>query len=362
MLQKKYKAIGVMSGTSLDGLDIALCNLYFSDNNWSFEIEKAKTFDYSKKWKSQLENAPNLNGFELATLHVKFGKLIADRILEFIDLEKEKVDLIASHGHTVFHKPEERINLQIGKAEQIASQTQITAISDFRSLDISLGGQGAPLVPIGDELLFSNYNLCLNLGGFANISFNKNNKRIAFDICPLNILINHYVKKFKLNSIGYDKNGEIAQQGEVNNELLSELNSLDFYKKSPPKSLGNEWLENEVIPIIDKFNLKAENLLRTIYEHSTVQISNIVGSSKGKSLLITGGGTYNTFLVQMFKQKLEKEGSKVKITIPAKEVIDFKEALIFGFLGLLKKLGETNVDAEVTGANRNTSGGVFYSA
>ncbi|MEA3496961.1 MAG: anhydro-N-acetylmuramic acid kinase [Bacteroidota bacterium] len=357
MLQKKYRAIGLMSGTSLDGLDIALCDFYFFNKNWSFKIEKGKTFDYSKYWKSQLENAPNLNGFELTALHVNFGKLIADRILEFIDLQNEEIDLIASHGHTVFHNPSEGINLQIGKAEVIATHTGITTISDFRSLDISLGGQGAPLVPIGDELLFTKYDFCLNLGGFANISFTKNNKRIAFDICPVNILINHYVKKFKLNSIGYDKNGEIAQQGAVNNKLLLELNSIKFYKKLPPKSLGKEWLEKEVIPIINNFNLKTEDLLRTIYEHVAIQIFNVVKNNSGKSLLITGGGTYNNFLIKLIKQKIDSQKKKVEITIPNKEIIDFKEALIFAFLGVLKRRNEINCLASVTGAKHDNCGG-----
>ncbi len=348
---KSYNAIGLMSGTSLDGLDIAFCKFTFH-KQWQFEIIKSTTIDYSKEWKEKLTKAPSISGYELTKLHNQYGKFIGDSVNNFIQQNNIQVDLIASHGHTVFHQPDKRVTLQIGDGHEISVATGITTVCDFRSLDVTLGGQGAPLVPIGDKLLFSDYDYCLNLGGFANISFEENNVRFAYDICPANIILNHLTRK---SGHDYDKNGALGLLGKTNSELLHKLNAIEYYKKSYPKTLGREWLEAEVIPILDETELSVHDKLRTLYEHIATQISQSI-SKKDSKMLITGGGAYNKLLVNLIKQKISSE-----VVIPDQNLIDYKEALIFALLGVLKMEGNVNCLASVTGAERDSSGGVIYS-
>lgn len=345
---KTYKVIGLMSGTSLDGLDIAFCKFTFQ-KEWQFEIIKCTTIDYSKEWKANLTEAYLLSGFELIKLHKLYGKFIGDSVNTFIQQNNIQVDLLASHGHTVFHQPDKRVTLQIGDGHEIAVKTGITTICDFRSLDVALGGQGAPLVPIGDQLLFSDYDYCLNLGGFANISFEENNTRFAYDICPANIILNHLTRKFGHD---YDKNGALGLLGKTNTELLQKLNAIDYYKKSYPKTLGREWLEAEIIPIFNETDLSLHDKLRTLYEHIATQISQSI-SKKDSNVLITGGGAYNKLLVNLIKQKISS-----KVIIPDNNLINYKEALLFALLGVLKMEGKVNCLASVTGATRDSCGGV----
>ncbi|TYP97328.1 anhydro-N-acetylmuramic acid kinase [Tenacibaculum adriaticum] len=343
--------IGLMSGTSLDGIDLVYVE--FNKTNYKdFKIISAKTIGYSAEWKSDLQNAIIFSKERISELDIEYGILLGETINNFInELNIEKVNFIASHGHTIFHQPEKGITLQVGNGQKIANITKNKVICDFRTQDVLLGGQGAPLVPIGDELLFSDYDYCLNLGGFANISFKRGNERIAFDICPVNIVMNHYMQKL---GFAYDDDGKIASEGKINNELLAELNSLDFYKKEPPKSLGLEWVKKEIFPIINNLETDIPTVLRTFVEHCAVQISSVL--EKNKSILITGGGAFNGFLIRKIKEYLGLE-----IELPSKEIIDFKEALIFAFLGLLKSEEKVNCLKSVTGAKKNhSSGEIFY--
>jgi len=341
-----------MSGTSLDGTDIVLCNFELK-NNWKFKILKAETIPYTSYWQDKLSNADKMYAYQFIKLHKEYGCYLGELVKNFINSSGKKVDFIASHGHTVFHNPDEKITFQIGDGSSIAAITKITTISDFRSLDVALNGQGAPLVPIGDEMLFNNYDFCLNLGGFANISFNKNNKRFAFDICPINIIINHYTRQINLD---LDRNGEIAYSGKLNAKLFEELNNLSFYKLNYPKSLGKEWLISEFIPVVDKYDLKIEDKLRTIYEHIAYQINKAIICENKKSVLTTGGGAYNNFLIDTIKQK----NKKCEFIIPAKNIIDFKEAIIFAFLGILRYKNEVNCLSSVTGATKDNIGGIIF--
>ena len=245
---RSYNVIGIMSGTSLDGLDIVLCNFTFQ-KKWIYKILKSETIKYSDEWKNRLLNAPVVTGYDLSILHKEFGHFIGKAINYFLQETDYKADLIASHGHTVFHQPEKKLTLQIGDGHGIATTTNITTISDFRSMDVALGGQGAPLVPIGDKLLFNNYDFCVNLGGFANISFEEIDQRLAYDICPTNIILNYLANKLNYE---YDKNGALGFLGKLNPVLLSELNQLGYYKKDHPKSLGKEWLIDTFIPVLEK--------------------------------------------------------------------------------------------------------------
>ncbi len=348
MQNRKTHIIGLMSGTSLDGVDI----IYVSFNvNYKFDIIHADTLPYSDKWKQKLQNAFNQSEPEIKKLDIEYGKFLGELINNFVSKNSiDKIDFIASHGHTIFHKPEEGYTLQIGDGKTIAAITNQKVVCDFRTQDVKLGGQGAPLVPIGDQLLFAEYGYCLNLGGFANISFEKENKRIAFDICPVNIVMNHYVNQLGLE---YDDGGKLASKGNINSELLGELNQLPFYKDSVPKSLGYEFVVSEIFPLIDIYNLSVKDILRTFIAHTVFQISKKITSS-GK-LLITGGGAFNSFMIA----ELEKV-TLAEVVIPSTIIINYKEALIFAFLGLLRMENRVNCLQSVTGAKKDHSSGVIY--
>lgn len=343
--------IGIMSGTSLDGIDFVYVK--FNKKEYSdFKILEAETISYSEKWKYKLQNAIDFSDHTLKELNVEYGNLLGKKTNNFIHkFNIDAIDFVASHGHTVLHQPQKGITLQIGDGQTIANLTKEKVICDFRTQDVELGGQGAPLVPIGDELLFSSYDFCLNLGGFSNISFLKKDKRIAFDICPVNIVLNHYASKLGLE---FDESGIIASKGVLNKPLLENLNALKFYKKEAPKSLGLEWVQKEVFPIIDHFDTNIPSILRTFVEHIAIQISKIILNNN--NVLITGGGVFNSYLIQRIEYH-----SKVKFTITNSNLINFKEALIFAFLGLLRVDNQVNCLSSVTGAKKDhSSGKIFY--
>jgi len=343
--------IGLMSGTSLDGIDLVYVR-FSADNYSEFQIIFSETISYSKQWKELLQNAIFSSDKELQNLDKLYGNYLSDVLNTFISNYKiENIDFIASHGHTVLHQPKEGITLQIGNGEIIAKKTNQKVICDFRTQDVKLGGQGAPLVPIGDELLFSEYDFCLNLGGFSNISFKESNTRVAFDICPVNIVLNYYANKIGLE---YDESGKIASEGKVNQLLLEKLNSLDFYQQKHPKSLGLEWVQKIIFPLIESQEKELSTILRTFVEHVAIQIGKIIKNNS--SVLITGGGVFNTFLMKRIEFY-----ANIKIEIPNNKLINFKEALIFAFLGLLRADNQINCLKSVTGASKNhSSGEIFY--
>ena len=348
MNKKEVFAIGVMSGTSLDGIDLVYVKFLKKEYSF-FEIIHTETVSYTKEWKQVLKQAIHLSSKELLDLDVVYGKHLGSVLVNFISNYKiTEIDFIASHGHTILHQPEEGITLQIGSGSEIAKITQQKVVSDFRTQDVNLGGQGAPLVPIGDELLFSKYDFCLNLGGFSNVSFKKESKRIAFDICPVNIVLNHYANKIGLE---YDENGSIASEGYLNRSLLEKLNTLAFYNKEAPKSLGLEWVQQEIFPLIDTIEEDISSVLRTFVAHIAIQISKIIKDSD--SVLITGGGVFNSFLIQEIENY-----SNIKIVQASYTLINYKEALIFALLGVLKVDNQINCLKSVTGAHKNHSSGV----
>jgi len=349
---KPYRAIGIMSGTSLDGLDIAYCEFFERNGKWSFTMPYTSTVPYSEKWQKALSRARDLDGFRITLLSKEWARMAASHIKDFIDQHRLQPDFIASHGHTVFHQPEKRMTLQIGDGAVLSVQTGLKVVCDFRSQDVEMGGQGAPLVPFGDRNLFGEYDLCLNLGGFANISFESDNSRIAFDICPCNIVLNHLAGKAGLP---YDKGGETAGSGNLNPVLLEQLNSLNYYHQRPPKSLGIEWVENQMMPLLNQ-EFSNSDLLRTMTEHIAIQISQIPTLyNLNGSMLITGGGAYNRFLVERIQHL-----SPVRIVIPENNIIEFKEAMVFAFLGLMRLRGEINVLSSVTGAVQDSCSGSLY--
>ena len=346
-----YLSIGCMSGTSLDGLDLAACRFTF-EASWRYEVLKAITIPYSHKWVTKLATASELNALEMALLHNEYGKFIGKQVADFCAELPEKPDLVSSHGHTIFHQPQNKLTLQIGHGASIAAGSGLPTACDFRSLDIALKGQGAPLVPIGDELLFGEYEICLNLGGIANVSFRENGERMAFDIGPANMAFNHFIKKLGYE---YDLNGNLGRSGNIQEELLTLLNELEFYRKKGPKSLGREWFDLEFIPLINSFQLTPEDALRTLYEHVSDQLAAAVDQFPKAQILVTGGGTHNVFLIELFSEK-----TKHKTIIPSAQLIDFKEAIIFAFLGVLRLRNEANCLKSVTGSHHDHSGGVIY--
>jgi anhydro-N-acetylmuramic acid kinase len=348
-----YNVIGLMSGTSLDGLDICYAKFSTIEKKWKFNIINAVTINLPITLKEKLAHSTTFSAIEMALLNNDLGIFLGTAVNKFItnnNIDKAEIDFVSSHGHTIFHQPDKKMTLQIGNGANISSITQLPVICDFRSTDMALGGNGAPLVPIGDQLLFSEYNYCINLGGISNISYQKNKKRIAFDICPVNIVLNKLANKLEL---AFDKNGEMAKSGNLNTELFDQLNLLTFYKNPPPKSLGYEWVETNIFPLLNNSTLPTKDILNTFVEHIAFQIGSHLTTSE-KSLF-TGGGTHNTFLIERIQ-----DYSNSEIIIPTKEIIDFKEALIFAFLGVLRHRKEYNCLASVTGAYKDNIGGCIY--
>lgn len=345
----KTLAIGLMSGTSLDGLDICLAEFEKKDK-WHFQILKAETLPYPTDWENKLRNSIHLSVTDLLELHSDYGFYLGQKAKEFIEKHQlEDIDLIASHGHTVFHQPQRKFTLQIGDGRAIKLETGIPVLYDFRSQDVLMKGNGAPLVPVGDKLLFSQYDACLNLGGFSNISLTSEGKRIAFDIAPVNIVLNHLAQQ--LNE-SFDENGNLARKGVVNEALLHQLNSLGFYQQAHPKSLGIEWCHQYIFPVLE--HIPPLEALATFTEHIAQQISKVINENNIKDILITGGGAYNTLLIEKIKAKTES-----KIIIPEKEIIEYKEALIFAFMGVLKMNNEINVLSSATGSIADHCSGVI---
>ena len=350
---KENYVIGLMSGTSLDGLDIAYCK-FSKTKDWTFEILKERTISYRADLKDRLRNAPQLSEAQIETLSYDFGVFMAEQVNVFLNDHKiHRLDLIASHGHTVFHHPENRITLQIGDIKPLFELIQKPVVYDFRTQDVLLGGQGAPLVPIVDKLLFSEYDACLNLGGFSNISFDIDGERIAFDICPVNIVLNHLANILGLE---FDDKGQIAYRANVDRCLLEEFNTITYYKESFPKSLGLEWVEEFILPHLTGSSLSTESLMRTFVEHIAIQISSIINKHKLKRVLLSGGGVYNEFLLERISYFAPNA-----CVIANAQLIESKEAMAFAFLGLLRFKKEINVLASVTGSVKNHSSGVVYS-
>ena len=353
MKKDNFRVIGVMSGTSLDGVDLVDVSFTKHKGHWTFSIHNFETIPYDEFWKERLGRLVSFSKDELALIDISYTLVLAELINQFISKFNIKgIDAVCSHGHTALHDPENGLTYQIGNLMGLAIETDKLVVCDFRVQDVALGGQGAPLVPIGDKLLFSDFDFCLNLGGFANISFDENNERIAYDICPVNIVMNHYVKQ---KGLDYDDEGKIAASGHVNQELLKQLNANKFYDLKYPKSLGLEWVESNIFPIIDSYKLTLSDILRTFVEHVAIQIGNQINTTPNAKMLITGGGVFNSFLIQRLKNLTE-----IDIKIPSNDIVNFKEAIIFGFLGVLKLREETNCLSSVTGAKHDHSSGKIF--
>lgn len=349
---KSYRVIGLMSGTSLDGLDIAFCEFSFT-KTWKFAIRLADTISYSAEWRNRLAQAHMLSAEDLLALHASYGSFLGQQVKQFMMKHRAKnVDFIASHGHTIFHQPANRFTFQLGQGAAIHAETDLPVIYDFRSLDVARGGEGAPLVPVGDKLLFSEYDACLNLGGIGNLSMDIKGQRKAFDICYCNMAMNYVMSK---EGKSFDKGGEIASSGKVDKKLLEGFEKVyaGYHAKRP--SIGREGFEKSIQPLLDNINISTGDKLRTICESVAVEVAAAIPRAKKKaSLLTTGGGALNTFLIQIIAEKLK---GRAEVIVPSAKIIEFKEALVFAFLGVLRARGEINVLKSVTRARRDSIGG-----
>jgi anhydro-N-acetylmuramic acid kinase len=357
-----YRAIGLMSGSSLDGLDLAFVEFVHNAGTWSYEIIAADCYKYNTEWKDRLQNAVSLSALDYQQLHADYGHYTGKEVLRFIEENNLhfKVGLIASHGHTAFHVPEKQMTAQLGDGAAVAAETGLPVVSDLRALDIAFGGQGAPIVPIGEKLLLKEYDMYLNLGGIANISFNHPENYVAYDICPANRVLNLIAAR---QGKEYDDGGQMAAMGNVHEGLLQKLAALPYYQQPYPKSLANSFGVDEVYPLIRSFGLTHFDELRTYVEHIAQQIRSAIGNSRephtpNPRLLVTGGGAFNTFLMSRLTQVMQTLNAEV--IVPDEKLVQYKEALIMAFIGVLRWRQEYNVFSSVTGAQRDSIGGAVW--
>ena len=351
-----YRVIGLMSGSSLDGLDMACVDLTCSGGQWSFNMIEAMCQPYSPEWQARLRNAHHLSGIDLWQLHADFGRYSGEAVAGFVkDHALRDVTLVASHGHTVFHSPDKHFTIQLGDGAALARYAGLPVACDFRSADMAKNGQGAPLVPIGDRLLFGDIKFMLNLGGIANVTLNDPAKTVAFDIASANQVLNYYAHK---QGLEFDDGGRIAATGALHKEAFDALNALDYYRQPFPKSLDNGYSRDVVIPLLDKFDLTVADGLHTFCEHIAYQIGQSLaqlGAKTGDKLRATGGGALNHHLMQRIAHY-----TPVEIMPHDEAIIQYKEAVVFALIGVLRLREETNILASVTGAGADSCGGALY--
>lgn len=352
--KNKYKVIGLMSGTSLDGLDIAYCIFNKKSSGWNYAIEQAETLPYNTAWTAKLTEAQLLLGDELLALDAEYGRWLGKVTAEFMKRHTVKADFIASHGHTIFHQPARQFTYQLGNGQALHAGCGIPVIYDFRTLDVLLGGQGAPLVPIGDKLLFHQYDVCLNLGGIANLSMEIKRKRVAFDVCFMNMGLNHLMSTIQKK---YDNRGELSATGSLNMILWKALGKEYHLLRKKRPSLSREIFEERFRPLLNNDSIPLADRLYTFTECAAAEIaSTILAHTETGKVLCTGGGTLNAYFISRL---LELVGDHVQLIIPETDVIKYKEALVFAFLGVLKVRGENNCLHSVTGALRDSSSGLI---
>jgi anhydro-N-acetylmuramic acid kinase len=363
-----YNVIGLMSGSSLDGLDITFVELQETAGKWSYEIICAECHKYTDTLTYRLKDAIHSNALAYQLLHTSYGHYIGEQVNKFIDKYNlhHRVALVVSHGHTTFHLPEKLMTAQLGDGAAIAAETRLPTVTDLRALDVAFGGQGAPIVPIGEKLLFPEFDFFLNIGGIANMSANVKDGSsmkdiIAFDVCPANRILNMLAEE---NNLLYDEDGKLSASGNINFELLQKLNALNYYQQSYPKSLSNNFGTEIVHPIIKSFTINTEDALRTYVEHITYQIKNsisncqVVNTDNKQKMLVTGGGAFNIFLVNRLTKELAS--LNIEVSIPDSDLINYKEALIMALMGALRWREEYNVLNSVTGAAKSSIGGALW--
>lgn len=349
-----------MSGSSMDGLDLAYCSIEETGGRWSYQIHKTSCISFDANWIAKLQTISGFSAKDLLLTHTAFGKWMGEAILSFIETNhlEHKIHLIASHGHTVFHEPALGMTFQMGDGASIAAITKLPVVSDLRNMDIALGGQGAPIVPIGEKLFWNEFTYFLNIGGICNLTSNSDDKHIAFDVSPANRVLNllcHEIEK------PFDENGQEASLGNLNEALLNELNALDYYQLSFPKSLSNEFGTEVIIQLMNQYSIPVRDKLKTMCVHISIQVKNAVKlcpARDGSKMMITGGGAFNNFLISLLQEELK--ALQVEVILPEKELIEYKEALVMALIGVLRWREENNVMSSVTGAVRSSVGGALW--
>jgi len=350
MNNKTYSVIGLMSGTSCDGIDLAHCHFLKEKNEWRYKMVNAESISYSKELRDKLISCGKTSSLNLKKLDNELGEFFSESLVKFIKKNKISVDLISSHGHTVFHDIQLQLTHQIGNPLIIYINNKVPTVHNFRELDVLHNGQGAPLVPYGERKLFKDYDYCINIGGITNISSLENNKFYGYDICPANIILNKYARELGYD---FDLDGKLSMRGKFKEKLFKKLNNLKYYVKSYPKSLDLLYIEKNYDPLFK--NYEPKDILKTYIKHMAYQINSTISKKKSK-ILLTGGGVFNNQILKNIN-KFNKLDSN--FIVPNKKIIIFKEAIIFGFLGLLRFLNKKNVDKSVTGSKNSTSSGLI---
>ncbi len=350
-----------MSGSSLDGLDIAHVELEEVRGEWGYNLLHAACIPYPAEWMERLQKAPQMSVPDFLRLHTAYGRYMGQLVNNFIDEHglRHQVHFIASHGHTAFHEPANHTSFQLGDGASLAAVTGFPVINDLRALDIAYSGQGAPIVPIGDKLLFGDNDYMLNIGGIANITVRHNGTMLAFDICPANQVLNTLAER---TGKTMDEGGAMAANGSLLNDILSELNDGNYYKLPAPKSLSNEAARELVFPKLLQSAHSNEDLLHTAVAHIASQVAEAVkhyphGREKA-TMLITGGGAFNNHMVNVIEQALTPYN--VDVFVPRPDVIKYKEAIVMALIGTLRWREDVNVLSSVTGAVKDSCGGALW--
>lgn len=367
---KTYKVIGLMSGSSLDGLDIAYCSFTVRPSEASIIVTKwdllqAATAPFSEQWRARLSHLPTVSALAFAKTHTYFGHYMAELVQPFLQKYSIEPDFIAAHGHTIFHYPDQNMTAQIGDGAALAALTGYPVICDFRTQDVAAGGEGAPLAPLADKLLFGEYDFFLNIGGIINISCNANGKYVAFDITAANQVLNELAKQLGL---AYDADGQLAAAGSLSEQAFHDANDIPYFDAPYPKSLDNQWVREHIMPHFLHPQTTVEDRLRTTCEHIGYQTAKAIrqivereqlDTTKPYRLLATGGGALNRFLVQTIERYCQKV-LDIEIIIPDQRIIEFKEAVLMALMGVLRVENVPNCLKTVTGAKRNAIGGAIY--
>lgn len=356
-MQDTYTALGLMSGTSLDGLDLACCRFRKTASGWDYEVLAATSVDYTPEWESDLREAMHWPAVELAALDLRYGRWLGEQVDHFLRKHHQQVDLVASHGHTIHHRPDLGLTVQIGHGRALADTCGQTVVCDFRTRDVLHGGQGAPLAPIGDQELFAEYDYCLNLGGFSNVSFVRNGTRYAYDIGIANMVLNDLARQA---GQAYDDEGQLARSGQIIPDLLQALNALPYYQQDYPKSTGYEWYLSDIKPLFTASNASIPDQLCTATHHIAFTLARDLSRlhrDQAETIFVTGGGACNTYLLAALRQNLPE---KLTLQVPEPRLIAYKEAIIFALMGVLRLRHEPNCLPSVTGARQAVSGGEFF--
>ncbi len=359
-------ALGLMSGSSLDGLDIASCRFELQgDRIVHWQLLEGETVPFPASWQVHLRRLPEADARTLAHAHAALGRWMGEAVNGFLARYPHlRPDCIASHGHTIFHFPAEGFTTQIGDGAAVASVTGYTTVSDFRGTDVALGGQGAPLAPIADRLLFPQYELMLNLGGIANITCNIEGRYIAFDIGGANQILNALTQSIGLP---YDDGGRMAASGRLIEPLMEAMDRLPYFQAAPPKSLGNDWVQAHQTEAYIAWPASVEDRLHTacvqLARQTALALARIMESENWRlpqyRILATGGGAFNTFLTNCIVEACNTV-APVSLQVPEPGIIAFKEAVLMALMGVLRMAGLPNCMASVTGASRDAVGGAVY--